>query len=258
MESGEFPGFACFFVNGRKCQLTFAVKIAPIGPISEQAAFLTGRDATRPLPPIMKPLLISFAAVLFALPALAQEDDSLTATLPSGKVVHFETEEQKAKFLAARERMAMTPPAPAVASATPGASPKGATHLTPEATPQMNGKVNVNAPTFTADYYLFAPETWDGKQVTVSVAYLQRENATRSDGLVAFTAVTYGTLQMSGEQHFGGEMTVLATTEAASRISSLAGTRYQYNGWGTKTVLFKGTFKKSQGGKKGYYLYVDK
>ncbi len=238
--------------------LTIAVKIAPIGPISEQAAFCTGALAATEIqqrPSTMKPLLISLAAVLFALPSLAQDADSLAVTLPSGRVVHFETEEQKAKFLAGRERAAMTPPAPA---ATPGASPSRVAHLTPEATPQMNGKVNVNAPTFTADYYLFAPETWDGKQVTVSVAYLQRENATRSDKLVEFTAITYGTLQVAGEQHFGGEMTVLATPEAASRISSLAGTRYQYNGWGTKTVLFKGTFKKSPSGKKGYYLYVDK
>ena len=54
-------------------------------------------------------------------------------------------------------------------------------------------------------------------------------------------------------------LTIVATQAAAERISTLAGTRYQYNNGGyTKIILFKGTFKKSEVGSKGYYVYVDK
>ncbi len=206
----------------------------------------------------MKPFLIFFAVALFAIPVPAQEDDPLAVTLPSGKVVHFETEEQKAKFLAARARMAAPAPVAASPTATPATASADIARTTAEATPQTNGKINVNAPTFTADYYLFAPQTWEGKQVTVSVAYIRRENSTRPDGLVELDANTYGTLQATGEQHHGGHLMIVATPAAAERISSLAGTRFQTGGWGTKTTLFKGTFKKSDVGSKGYYLYVDK
>ena len=207
----------------------------------------------------MNKFLLILVGTLCALPLHAQEDDSLAVTLPSGRVVHFETEEQKAKFVAARARVAAATPIAATSTGAPAMVSNGMGHTAADVVPAMNGKVNVNAPTFTADYYQFAPETWVDKSVTLSVAYIQRRNTTRADGLVELQANTYGTLQATGEQHHGGYLTIVATQAAAERISTLAGTRYQYNNGGnTKTTLFKGTFKKSEVGSKGYYLYVDK
>ena len=208
----------------------------------------------------MKKFLLILAGAFCALHGYAQEDDPLAVTLPNGKVVRFETEEQKAKFVAARARAAAATPTPAVvaSSGAPAMVSNGMGHTAADVLPVMNGKVNVNAPTFTADYYLFAPETWEGKSITLSVAYIRRQESSRADGLVELRAHTYGTLQATGEQRQGGSMMIVATPAAAQRISALAGTGYQYGGWGTKTTLFKGTFKKSEVGGKGYFLYVDK
>ena len=46
--------------------------------------------------------------LLIPLAAFAQADDPLAVTLPSGKVVHFQTGEQRDKFLAAQSRMQPT------------------------------------------------------------------------------------------------------------------------------------------------------
>ena len=53
--------------------------------------------------------------------------------------------------------------------------------------PLPNGKVNPTAPTFTAEYYMPAPETWAGKQINLSVAYVRplTTTTTRTDGLQA-------------------------------------------------------------------------
>ena len=207
----------------------------------------------------MKKFLTVFASLLWAIHGFAQESDPLSATLPSGRVVHFETEDQKAKFVAARERVAAATPIPAAAPVgIPAAASLGMGHTAADVIPAMGGKVNVSAPTFTADYYLFAPETWVEKPITVSAAYVRRENSSRTDGLVELRANTYGTFQGNGEQREGGHLMIVATPAAAERISTLAGARYQYNGFGLKTTLFKGTFKKSSVGEKGYYVYVDK
>ena len=209
--------------------------------------------------PIMKKFLTVFASVLWAIHGFAQESDPLSVTLPSGRVVHFETEDQKAKFVAARERVAAATPAPAAPPASvPAVASTGMGHTAADAVPAMSGRVNVSAPTFTADYYLLAPDTWVEKPVTVSAAYVRRENSSRADGLVELRANTYGTLQGNGEQREGGHLMIVATPAAAERISTLAGTHYQYNGYGLRTTLFKGTFKKSSVGEKGYYVYVDK
>ena len=193
-------------------------------------------------------------ALIFALLALpgvldAQTEDPLALTLPSGKTVHFQSEDQKSAFLAARERAAAGGAAPAAASAQPQSTPSSLGTTALDEKPAMGGKVNVNAPTFTADYYLFAPETWVGKQITLSVADLHPiETAPRSDGMLMFQANTYGSFPGWVGQRHGGYMTVLATPAAAARISMLAGTRVQYNASGVKMTLIKGQFTELAGG----------
>ena len=187
---------------------------------------------------------------LLALPAVlhAQTADPLAVTLPSGKTVHFQSEDQKSAFLAARERAAGGT-APAAASAQPQPTPTSLGTTALDEKPVIGGKVNVNAPTFSADYYLFAPETWVGKQITLSVADLRPvETAPRSDGMLMFQANTYGSYPGWIGQRHGGYMTVLATPAAAARISMLAGTRVQYNASGVKMTLIKGQFTELAGG----------
>ena len=188
--------------------------------------------------------VLAFPAVLHA-----QAEDPLAVTLPSGRTVHFQSEDQKSAFLAAKARAAAGGAAPAAASAQPQPTPAklGTTAL--DEKPTMGGRVNVNAPTFTADYYLFASETWVGKQITLSVADLQPvETTPRADGMLMFQADTYGSYQAWAGQRQGGYLTVLATPAAAARISLLAGTRLQYNASGVKTTLIKGQFVKLAGG----------
>lgn len=54
----------------------------------------------------MRKILLLLLAAGFTWQAKAQDADSLSYTLPNGRVLHFESADQKAKFLAARERMA--------------------------------------------------------------------------------------------------------------------------------------------------------
>ncbi len=65
--------------------------------------------------------LVLLLCLLFPAAAFAQADDPLAVTLPTGKVVHFQTTEQKAKYLAARDRSATI--VVAQPSATPASDP---------------------------------------------------------------------------------------------------------------------------------------
>ena len=199
------------------------------------------------------------ATLCLPLLAQAQSDDPLAVTLPSGKVLHFQTEEQKTKYLAAKERLATGSPAPAPAAVRPTPAPMGSAAMDEQ--PAMSGKVNVNAPTFTADYYMLAPETWEGKQVTLSVAYLKpKEAGTRTDGMRELRAATWGVYQNRYHHHrSGGDFTILATPAAAERISLLAGTDLEYDGTGVKLTLIKGKFaaiKDASAGATKYGLIV--
>lgn len=180
----------------------------------------------------------------------AQTEDPLAVTLPSGKMVHFQSEDQKSAFLAAKARTAAgSGAAPTAASAQPQPTPANLGTTALDAKPAMGGRVNVNAPTFTADYYLFAPETWVGKQITLSVADLRPvEIAPRADGMLMFQANTYGSYQAGAGQRHGGYLTVLATSAAAARIALLAGTSVHYNASGVKMTLIKGQFAELTGG----------
>ena len=210
----------------------------------------------------MRFLILAMAVVLPALPAAAQTEDPLAYTLPSGKVVHFQSAEQKDAFVASRERMHHAAAQAASPTPVPAASPSaGLGHTALDDKPAASGKVNVNAPTFTAHYYMFAPETWVGKKVTLSVGYLQMRNeAPRADGMRRFEASTYGVTQFSGSQDFGGSLTILAAPAAADRIVTLCGTTIQYNGNGMKMSLLHGEFQvlnaDTTTGRKTYGLIV--
>ena len=197
------------------------------------------------------------ATLCLPLLAHAQADDPLAVTLPSGKVLHFQTEEQKAKYLAAKERLASGSPAPAPATEAvrPTPAPMGSAAMNEQ--PAMSGKVNVNAPTFTADYYMLAPETWEGKQITLSVAYLKPKDAeARADGMRELRAATWGVYQNRYHHHrSGGDLTILATPAAAERISMLAGSTLEYDGTGVKLTLIKGKFTQIKDGSKGTAKY---
>ena len=171
----------------------------------------------------------------------------LTVTLPSGKTVHFQSEDQKEKFEAARAiQTAKVQQAQAKDAEDHPPKPFELGHTALDEKPQMNGKVNPNAPTFTAEYYMIAPESWAGKQVTLSVAYLRPyTGAGRSDGNQFLLAETYN--QMNGEYYngrFGGSILVMAKPEVASRLMVQCGTRHQYVYDRLKTTLIRGELKK--------------
>ncbi len=221
------------------------------------------------------------ACLLALIPAAsALRADDLTVTLPNGRSFTFQTEEQRAKFLAALDRRApatATAPAPPAVATTPppavvratasqAASANGGLgHTALDDKPRAGGLVNVNAPTFTADYYLTAPETWVGKHITLSVAYVQTQDAiTRSDGMKQITAMTCGPTRAGSEQSFGGSISVIAPPAGVMRLAQQCGTTTQYNAWVVRTFLIKGEFavlpsgKESAPGRKLYCVIVDK
>ncbi len=199
------------------------------------------------------------AAVVLAVNTLsavqAQDPVSdLTVTLPTGKVVHFQTLEQKEKFEAAQAARAQQIRTQA-AAAQPTAEPFTLGHTALDEKPTANGKVNPTAPTFTADYYMFAPESWAGKQVTLSVAFVHplEDAQPRPDGLVQMESLTYNDMTGAlGGQSSGGYLTVLAKPEVASRLVQQCGTKYQYNGGRIKTTIIKGELRHFDG--IGYYF----
>lgn len=158
---------------------------------------------------------------------------------------------------------APAPPPSARAASVSQPKPSGLGHTALDDKPALNGKVNPNAPPFTADYYMYAPETWVGKHVTLAVAYLSpRNDADRSDGLQQFTASTWN--NTGTNQDIGGRIVVLAKPEAAQKLATLCGTRLQFNGAGVRTMLIKGEFtvleeaEKRTSAKKEYGVIVDK
>lgn len=208
----------------------------------------------------MKIYLTLLMANLLAATALAQDADPLAVTLSNGKVVHFQSAEQKEKFeaaragVASRAALATTPlrtvPPPSAAPQTPPTETPKATPLdlrlgrtALDDVPKRNGVVNVTAPVFTADYYLLAPSTWVGKKVTLAVAYLTRQDgAPTTDGLTRMQASTWNDRPGSGGDHVpGGGMTVLANPETATKLMQQCGTRLVYTGgWRVKITLIRG------------------
>ena len=193
--------------------------------------------------------LVLAVVILLPLAATAQVTESLEVTLPTGKIVHFQTAEQKQKYEAARAAAAArgqqaTKSDQAAASDSnklPPLSSLGHTALDEQ--PRKNGIVNVMAPTFTAQYYMAAPETWVGKQVTLSVAYLTARNeGPRADGMRQLQAATWGIQPGVVDQNPGGSLTILATPDAALKLLNLCGSQLQFNSSGVKLSLIRGEF----------------
>ena len=172
--------------------------------------------------------------------ASAQDVDPLAVTLSNGKVVHFPSAEQKAKFEAAQQRKLQA------VSATPTPQPIHHAQLGSalDAPSQSGtGVVNTSAPPFTANYYMVAPATWVGKSITLAVAYVTPGNdAARADGLVQLTANTWNSsVRVGGDQDAGGRIVILATPPEATRIMQQCGTALQWIGFGRiKVTLIKG------------------
>lgn len=197
----------------------------------------------------MRRLLPIATLVVYAVVTNAQDADPLAVTLPSGKVVHFQTDEQKARYEAALQKRTISPVAapPANAESSKLHSPETTgTNATADEKP-VSARVNASAPAFTADYYTATPAGWEGKKITLSVAYFSMSGggSENADGLQRLTAQTYNTTPgIAGSQSFGGHITVLATPGAAAKLLQQCGTRYQYqaSGW-LKTTLIKGEFR---------------
>lgn len=196
----------------------------------------------------MRSLVPLAVLTILAAAAHAQNVDPLTVTLPSGKTIHFQNDEQKARYDAAVQKRVTSP----TAAPTPGATPLKP-HL-PDIRPtdKADGttpaaRVNISAPAFTADYYSVTPAGWVGRNITLSVAYFSStgDGPNKKDGLQRLTAQTYNSAPGSvGGQSFGGEITVVAAPEAAAKLIVQCGTRYQYQSYGwLKTTLIKGEFR---------------
>ena len=204
----------------------------------------------------MRPFL---ALLLCLLPctALAQ-DDPLSVTLPSGKIVHFQTAEQRDAFVSARDR------AKQLVTPTPSPTPNSRSRLGGTALderPTGTGGVNISAPTFTADYYLPSADSWVGKSITLSVAYLHLHNETpRADGMKQLDAYTWGRVHTTGDQHPGGVMTILASPAAAQRLLTQCGSTLHFGSGGVQTTLIHAdiaVLKTIATGQKEYGLIVD-
>ena len=215
--------------------------------------------------------LVGFALLaLVASAAYAQQpSDPLAVALPTGKVVHFPTAEQKAKYLAAlaARQPALPASAPAVLAPVPaGTKPAGLGHTALDEKPSGSGKVNINAPPFTAEYYMMAPDTWTGKKVILSIASLTPSGETTKDGLQQLRALTENT-KMSAVlgQEYGGYITILAKPEVAQKLLLLCGTSTQYLGSGIdRTTMIKGEFRAvehvdpyTSSGSKTYAVFVE-
>ena len=215
-------------------------------------------------------LLAASFLVVTALGGVHAQDSvsDLTVTLPTGKVVHFQTQEQKEKFEAARAaQLARTQQAKPQPAAAPAVTPNDLGHTSLDEKPTLSGKVNPTAPTFTADYYMAAPDTWVGKPITLSVAYFQMyTQKEREDGLKEVEASTFNNSQGGANiQLSGGEMAILAKPDVMFRLMQLCGTHYQYNGALVKTTLIRGEIRKVDTlthpysyDTSGYCFYVEK
>lgn len=178
----------------------------------------------------VKTLLSALLLCVSVTMANGQETDPLAAVLPNGKVVHFQTPEQKAKFEAARQRQAVT-----TATPQPAATAPPATKFTNSMdAPSGHGVVNSAAPPFTASYYLLDPESWVGKKITLAVAYVKaNDEQVRPDGRVQMIAATWNSsATTAGDQDSGGSIIVLAKPKVASQLVQQCGNTMQYLGWG--------------------------
>src|SRR5437868_1252353 len=75
-------------------------------------------------------------------------------------------------------------------------------------------------PVFPADYYLMEPEKYLGKDITLSVAYVNPRNEQREDGLRQLDAETYN------QHHIGGTLMILAKPAAAPALIRQCGTNH--------------------------------
>ncbi len=203
-----------------------------------------------------------------AAPVVAPLPD-LTYTMPSGKVLTFQTSESKEKFLAGLERMRTAPANPAlVPVAIPGGPTKPVAPGSPGAGQSRSGIPNLSSPIFTADYYLGAdPESWVGKNVTLSVCYLRpMAGAPLVAGLRPLMATTANKLTgKTAELSSGGRLMILTTQEQAQRLLALCGTRsdaYTNDPAPERMTLIHGEFGKpaseptSATAQRKYCLYV--
>ena len=196
----------------------------------------------------MKRAAFAFVLCLFSrVVALhGQDADPLAVTLPSGRVVHFQTEEQKARFQAAQARVHTAAVTAQTEAEQKSEKPFTLGKTAAEHSAPLGGTVNVTAPTFTADYYLgTAPETWVGKSLVLSVAYLRPldEGGTptaRKDGMRELYAVTWGNIAAGSDQNSGGGLVVLAPPEVATRLVQSCGTQLTWLGGRYRTFLVKG------------------
>ena len=205
--------------------------------------------------------LLLLLSVGLALHAPAQDADPLAVTLPNGKVVHFQSAEQKAKFEAASQRKVLAAPAPSTPTPTPVHHAQLGSSMDAPAN-GGTGIVNPSAPPFTASYYMMAPATWVGKKMTLAVAYVhERTDAARPDGMVELTASTWNSSVTSGgDQDSGGNMVIVATPKGATRLMQQCGASMQYLGWGRyKVTMIKGEMTElvSKGDKARYGFVVD-
>jgi hypothetical protein len=207
----------------------------------------------------MKWLLTCFCVL--AGNAAAQAPDPLTVTLPSGKVVHFESAEQKAKFEAARTTAASK----AQPTAAPTSKPSDLGHSALDEKPRASGGgINTSAPAFTADYYMADPKSWEGKKVTLSVAYVIPGNPAaeeeRTDGMSQMTALTSNNdPSAAGTQDFGGTMIILAPPDVARRLVEQCGTRLRFDSHGVRATMIRGQIEKLAAGakEKEYGFFVN-
>lgn len=197
----------------------------------------------------MKSVVLALVLCLFTRAAgvRAQDTDPLSVTLPSGRVVHFQTEEQKARFQTAQARVHTAAVTAQSESAQKSEKPFTFGHTAADHPAQTGGgTVNVNAPTFSADYYLgAAPETWVGKSLVLSVAYLRPAgemgfSETGKDGMRQLYASTWGNIAAGSDQNSGGGMMILAPPEVATRLLQSCGTQLTWMGGRYRTFLVKG------------------
>lgn len=211
-------------------------------------------------------LPLAFCLLLSSGRCPAQGDDPLSLTLPNGRVLHFETPEQKEKFESARAaRLSAATPAPtlktadhpAVASLTsPAPAPAAAF---PAATPLPGTPmVNTSAPAFTGDYYgLPKSGAWVGRKVTLAVAYVRQRSA---DGEVPvrFSAYTWNGRPGAASEHMeGGWVTLVATESAARKLVVQAGTQFRYTVSGMTITMLHGVVQPLTGQDKGFGVYID-
>ncbi len=177
----------------------------------------------------MKHPVLSLAAALALVPLASPAQTpppplpDLVVTLPTGKVVTFPTLEAKEKYLAALARAKAgptTPPPDPQAAAAASQPPKVPAQSSLTLNSNRPGVGNAGAPIFTADYYLGRdPDSWVGKNVTLSVGYLRpMAGAPLQDGLRPLLATTFNTATGKAGEVSGGRLLILATPEQAQKL----------------------------------------